>query len=70
MTKKKVQKKDLSKLLRPYENMWVALSKDNTQVIRAAKTLKVLLDQLGREDHRKFEFMKVPEFDKCYAPAD
>jgi hypothetical protein len=67
MSKKK-NKVDLSERLRPYENMWVALSKDNMEVVGAGKTLKRLLEKLGGKDHRNFEFMKVPEFGTCYAP--
>jgi len=59
---------DLSEILRPYENMWVALTKDNTEVIEAGKTLKAVLKKLKGRDYRELEFMKVPEFGICYAP--
>lgn len=64
-----MKKTDLSEILRPYENMWVALSKDNNKVIEASKTLKELFKKLNKKDFREFEFMKVPEFDVCYAPV-
>ena len=31
---------DLSKILRPYENKWVAITKDYKKVIASGKTLK------------------------------
>lgn len=65
---KKAKKTDLSEILRPYENMWVALSKDNEKVIDSGSTLEQLLKKLGGKDLREFEFMKVPEFGICYAP--
>ena len=64
----KAQKKDLSKILRPYENMWVALSKDNKKIIEADKTLEKLFKKLDGLDHRDFEFMKVPKFGVRFAP--
>lgn len=60
---------DFSEILRPHENMWVALSKDDGKVIAAEKTLTKLFEKLAEKDHRKFEFLKVPEFDMCYAPT-
>ena len=65
---KKTKKIDLSETLRPYENMWVALSKENMEVVEAAKTLERLFQKLSKRDYRNFEFMKVPEFGMCYAP--
>lgn len=62
MPREKIKIIDLSEILRPYENMWVALSKDNTKVIEAANTLSELFNKINGEDHRKFEFMKVPKF--------
>ena len=63
-------KTDLSELLRPYENMWVALTKDNSIVFESGKTLDILLKKLKGKNYRNFEFMKVPEFGVCYAPSD
>jgi len=60
---------DLSEILRPYENMWVALNQDNTVVIEAGKTLGTLLKKLKGKNFQELEFMKVPEFGVCYAPA-
>ncbi len=63
------KKTDLSEILRPYENMWVALTKDNSDVVEASKTLAALLKKLSGRDFKEFEFMKVPEFGICYAPS-
>lgn len=64
----KMKKNDLSEILRSYDNMWVALSKDNNKVIEADKTLKRLFKKLKGKDVREFEFMKVPNFSMSYAP--
>lgn len=66
--KKNTHTTDLSEILRPYEDMWVALSKDNKKVIESEKTLAKLFEKLSGKDHRKFEFMKVPKFGVSYAP--
>jgi len=63
-----MRKNDLSEILKPYDNMWIALSKDNSKVIEAGTTLKQLFKKLKGKDVREFEFMKVPDFSKSYAP--
>jgi len=68
MENKEKAEHDFLDLLKPYEDMWIALSKDNPIVIGSAKTLEELFNKLGEEDYRKFEFMKVPAFNVCYAP--
>jgi hypothetical protein len=64
-----MDKNDLSKILKSYENMWVALSKENNKVIESGKTLNQLFKKLKGKDPRKFEFMKVPNFGLSYAPC-
>ena len=59
---------DFSEKLKNYENMWVALSRDKQEVIHAAKSLDRLLKKIKKEDYGNVEFMKVPEFNYCYAP--
>ena len=68
MAKQQLKNNDLSEILRPYDNMWVALSKDNKKVIEAGKSLKQLFEKLKGKDYREFEFMKVPDFRMSYAP--
>lgn len=61
-------KNNLFEIVKPYENMWIALSKDNAKVIEAAKTLRELFNKLKGKDPRELEFMKVPNFSISYAP--
>jgi len=68
MTEEKLEIIDFSEKLKPYENMWVALSKDKRDVICAEKTLSRLLKKIKKEDFINIEFMKVPDFGYCYAP--
>jgi len=60
---------DLSKILRPYENKWVALSLDYKKVLGSGKTLKEAkkkADKVGE----KYLFLKVFPFDISYVPAN
>ena len=59
---------DLTKLLLPYENKWVALSEDNKKVLGAGKTLEEVRKQVEKTKKR-FLFLKVPPFDVSYVPA-
>jgi hypothetical protein len=55
--------------LRPFEDMWVALSRKNGNVLESDKSLDRLLAKIGKKDLRLIEFFKVPKFDTCYAPG-
>jgi hypothetical protein len=68
MAEEKLEIIDFSKKLKPYENMWVALSRDKRELIHAEKTLGLLLKRIKKEDFINIEFMKVPEFGYCFAP--
>ena len=59
---------DLTKLLLPYENKWVALSEDNKEVLGAGKTLKEAEKQADKTG-KKYIFLKVPPFNVSYVPA-
>lgn len=59
---------DLSKILLPYENKWVALSEDNKKVLGAGKTLEEARKQ-AEKTKKRFLFLKVPPFDVSYVPA-
>ncbi len=59
---------DLSKILLPFENKWVALSKDSKQVLGAGKTLKQAEKQ-AEKTRKRFFFLKVPPFDISYIPT-
>lgn len=57
---------DLSALLRPYENQWVALSADASEVLGAGPTLgdaKREAEKTGKPHH----FLHVLPFDVSYA---
>lgn len=59
---------DLSALLRPYENQWVALSADASEVLGAGPTLgdaKRAAEKTGKSYH----FLYVLPFDVSYAPT-
>jgi len=68
MTKENKDVFDLSVKLRPYENMWVAISRESENIIGAEKTLALLLKKLAGKDNRQYEFIKVPDFRLSYAP--
>ena len=68
MQKQAVKPIDLSKILLPYENKWVALSEDSKKVLGAGKTLEQARKQAEKTKER-FLFIKVPPFDVSYVPA-
>lgn len=59
---------DLTKLLLPFENKWVALSEDQRQVLGSGKTLNEAEKQAERTKKR-YLFLKVPSFDIAYVPS-
>jgi len=59
---------DLSKILLPFENKWVALSEDSKKVLGAGKTLKEAEKQAEKKS-KKYIFLKVPPFNISYVPA-
>lgn len=61
-------KKDLSKILQPYENKWVALSSDYTRVMASGKTLQETATQLAKSERESVVFHKVFPFDAYYEP--
>lgn len=58
---------DLSKILLPYENKWVALSNDNKKVLGAGNTLEQAKKQ-AEKTNKKYLFLKVPPFNISYVP--
>lgn len=68
MSNKSLKPIDLSKILLPYENKWVALSEDNKKVLGAGKTLEEARKQAEKTKER-FLFLKVPSFDVLYVPT-
>lgn len=58
---KKLKLKDLSKILRPYHNEWVALSSDEKKVIASGKTLKEALKEAREKGMDNPIMTKVPK---------
>lgn len=59
---------DLTQELKPYENQWVALSKDHKRVLGAGKTLKEVKEKADKTGE-KYLFLRVLPFDLSYVPA-
>ena len=59
---------DLSKILLPYEDKWVALSEDNKKVLGVGDTLEQARKQ-AEKTNKKYIFLKVPPFNLSYVPA-
>lgn len=58
---------DLSKILKPYENKWVALSLDHKKVLGAGDSLKLAREKAEKKAER-FVFIKLPPFDVNFVP--
>lgn len=56
------------RILLPYENKWVALSKDRSKVLYAAKTLDNLLKQLSKIKKKDVILHFVPPFNTYLSP--
>jgi len=61
------QAMDLSTLLRPYENQWVALSEDHAKVLGAGVTLQDAKRQADKAGN-PYRFLKVLPFDVSFVP--
>lgn len=68
MQKQRLKPIDLSRLLLPYENKWVALSEDHKKILGAGKSLKEA-EEKAEKRNKKYIFLKVPPFDISYVPA-
>jgi hypothetical protein len=66
---KKFSSVDLSKILKPYENQWVALSEDYRLVLGAGKTLQQAEKQ-AQLSGKRFLFVKLQPFDAAYVPSE
>lgn len=60
---------DLSKLLKPYENKWVALTKDEEKVICSGKSAKKVYNEALRKGYEEPILTKVLPFDKSFVPC-
>lgn len=68
MQKQRLKQIDLSKLLLPYENKWVALSRDNKEILGAGNSLKEA-EKKAEKKSKGYIFLKVPPFNVSYVPA-
>lgn len=59
---------DLSKILLPFENKWVALSEDQREVLGSGKTLNQA-EKEAKKTKKKYLFLKVPPFNISYVPS-
>ena len=59
---------DLSALLKPYENKWVALSYDQQRVLGVGDTLQEA-KQRALAAKESFIFIKLPPYNVNYVPA-
>ena len=55
---------DLSKILKPYSNEWVALSEDEKRVVASGKTIKETLQEANKKGEKSPIITKVPK-DYC-----
>jgi hypothetical protein len=58
----------LSKILRPYEEKWVALSPDEKKVVGSGNNLKQASQGALKKGYKNPVFLKVPRFDVGYIP--
>lgn len=59
---------DLTQELKPYENQWVALSRDHKRILGAGKTLKEV-KQKADKTGEKYLFLRVLPSDLSYVPV-
>ncbi len=59
---------DLSKILLPFENKWVALSENYKKVLVSGKTLKEITKKVNKNGQKGI-LLKVPPFDVSFVPA-
>jgi len=68
MNKKSLTKSiNLSKILKPYENKWVALSLNHRRVLGAGDSLKSAREKAEKKAE-KFVFIKLPPFGVNFVP--
>jgi hypothetical protein len=60
---------DFTTLLTPYENQWLALSPDYTNIVASGLTLKEAHANVPQGEHETVIFHKVLPFDSLYSPT-
>ena len=61
-----MSKRDLAKLLKGYENKWVALSSDEKKVVAAAATMKTVISHAEKNGENQPVLLKVPSTAASY----
>ena len=61
--------RDLGKILRNFENQWVALSPDYKKVVASGESLNEVESKLKPDEVRKVVFHKVPPLDSVFIPT-
>ena len=64
-----VEMPDLSSILKPYENKWVALSSDRKAVIASGETLEETASKIDSSIKNKVAFSKVLPLGTNLAPS-
>ncbi len=59
---------DLSKILLPFENKWVALSENYKKILASGKTLKEVTKKVNKSGEKGI-LLKVPPFDVSFVPT-
>lgn len=59
---------DISDILGPYENKWVALSPDGRKVNASAQSLEELEKKLNKAGDKDSIYTRVLPFDQSFAP--
>jgi len=66
MARTRSKNSNLGKILKPYEEKWVALSPDKRRVVSSGDTLKETESKVNPKDLESVIFMKVPPSDKVF----
>lgn len=59
---------DLTELLKPYENKWVALTEDEKEVICSGKNPKKVYIKALKRGYKEPILTKVLPLDRCFIP--
>ena len=59
---------DLSKILKPFEGKWVALSIDSKKVLGDGDTLQQAKEKAEKKS-KDYIFIKLPPYDVSYVPS-
>lgn len=66
---KATTQKDLSKILEPFENKWVAISSDYERVVTSGESLEEAESHLDKSQIHEVVFYKVPPFSSVFIPT-